>query len=269
MITTQAQYSSQLSSKSSLLTETKRIMAELGRGYPPNEVRRMVLEDNILKKRTLRTRESIWDTLHKRFISSKDPEVLAALLEVVNSRLPERDRQLVLFYELAKARPLIYDLTVGPLYELYFAGRSSVDKADLLAWLEEAEAAGHEEIAGWSAQTRGKVASNYLTIARDFGLLEGKQRKRFSRMYVPLPAFLYVLYRLKDEELPPKAIVGSTDFRLFLMDDQDISVLLGEAAREGYVDYQRAGDIVDLSFNYGSLSEVVDELTSEVQRVRG
>lgn len=69
------------------------------------------------------------------------------------------------------------------------------------------------------------MASNYLTIARDFGLLEGAQRKIFTRLYVPLPSFVYVLYRLKDKGRSNKAIVTSDDFKLFLMDQRDVYLL--------------------------------------------
>jgi hypothetical protein len=52
------------------------------------------------------------------------------------------------------------------LYGMYEQGWLGVGKENVLAWLERAEAAGHDEIAGWSPQTRGKVTSNYLTAAR-------------------------------------------------------------------------------------------------------
>ena len=83
-------------------------------------------------------------------------------------------------------------------------------------------------IGEWSPQTTDKVASNYLTIARDFGLLEGTQRKVFTRLYVPLPTFVYVLYRLRDEGRPTKSIVTSDDFKLFLMDQRDVYLLLDD-----------------------------------------
>jgi hypothetical protein len=228
-------------------------------------VRDLVIEENLLLKRTASTRQRIWRVLFTRYFSGRDPKELALLARVVTSFLPERVRHLILFYELAKARPLIYDLTVDCLYGLYTKGRSTVGKSDILAWLEEAEEAGHEEIAGWSPQTRNKVASNYLTIARDFGLLEGSQHKSFARIFVPLPTFVYVLYRLKDQGLGARAIVESPDFRLFLLDERDVFLLLGEATRAGYVTFQQAGDIYTLTFKYDDTFEVVDELIRQVQ----
>lgn len=257
-------YSSNLGNKASLLNETKQVFSQYASSESVDYVRDLVLEDNLLLKSTLSNRKRVWETIFTRYFSGRDEESIRRLARVVNSSLPEQARHLILFYELAKATPLVYDITVDALYKMYQEGRSAVTKGDILAWLEEAEQAGHDEIEGWSPQTRGKVASNYLTIVRDFGLLEGKRRKVFAPLYVPLPTFLYVLYRLKDEGQSTTSILQSPDFRLFLMDERDIALLLEEATRAGYVTYQSAGDIHDLKFHYQNTLEVVDELTGQV-----
>jgi hypothetical protein len=258
-------YSSSVSGKASLLAETMKIMQELAAEVPIEVVKEYVFDHNLLLKRTLATRKAAWEVIYTRYISERDPQELRFVARITASSLPERDRHLILFYELAKKLPLIYDLTADCLYDLYDGGRSSVSKADVLAWLDRVQVDGHDEIGQWSPQTRDKVASNYLTVARDFGLLEGTQRKAFARLYVPLPTFVYVLYRLKDEGQTTKAIISSDDFKLFLMDQRDVYMLLDEATRAGYVSFQRAGDVYDLAFHYGSLTEVVDELIRQVQ----
>jgi hypothetical protein len=258
-------YSSSLSGKGSLLRETLQVMAALAADGSLKEVRSLVTEDNLLLKQTMHTRRAVWEAIHLRYFSGKTPLAIHTLARLVASSLPERDRYLILFYELAKSLPLVYDLTADCLYTLYTGGRSSVDKADVLAWLDRAQSNGHDEIGGWSPQTKGKVASNYLTIVRDFGLLEGTQRKCFTRLYVPLPTFVYVLYRLKSEGQPTKAIVTSDDFKLFRMDQRDVYLLLDEATRAGHVTFQRAGDVYDLTFHYRNLTEVADELARQVQ----
>ena len=101
-------------------------------------------------------------------------------------------------------------------------------------------------------------------MARDFGLLQGRQRKTFSRLYMPLPAFVYLVYHLKDEGYSDRAIVAADDYRLFLMDQRDVLLSFDEATRSGYLAFQRAGDIYDLSFRYRDLAEVTDELVRQV-----
>jgi len=240
-------------------------MAALAAGNSLEEVRTLVVEDNILLKQTIQTRGTTWRVIHARYLSGRAAPAIHTLARLAASQLPERDRHLILFYELAKSLPLVYDLTTDCLYSLYMDGRSSVDKTDVLAWLDRAQDDDHDEISGWSPQTRDKVASNYLTIARDFGLLEGTQRKVLTRLYIPLSAFVYALYRINGEGHPTKAMVTSDDFKLFLMDQWDVYLLLDEATRAGYVTFQRAGDVYDLTFHYRDLTEVVDELARQVQ----
>lgn len=263
-MTSDGNYSSNLGNKASLLGETKQVFTQYVNSGSVDYVRDLVLEDNLLLKNTMSNRKRVWETIFTRYFSGRDEEAIMRLARLVNSPLPEQAKHLILFHELAKATPLVYDLTVGALYDMYHAGRSSVTKADILQWLEGAEEAGHDEIGGWSPQTRGKVASNYLTIVRDFGLLEGKQRKTFTTLYVPLPAFVYVLYRLKDEGQNATSIMESPDFRLFLMEQRDVVLLLEEAARASFVTFQQAGDIVDLRFHYENTAEAVDELIRQV-----
>ena len=207
----QRRYSSQISSKSSLINETFQVMSALADGNSVDQVRDLALKDNLLFKQTKQTNQTVWKAIYLRYLSGRTTNEIQTLAHTVASSLPERARLLVLFYEFARVVPLVYDLAVRCLYNLFEEGRSSIDKTDILAWLERAQANGHDEIGEWSPQTQGKVASNFLTIARDFGLLEGRQRKTFSRVYVPLPAFVYVLYRLKEDNETTKGIVESED----------------------------------------------------------
>jgi len=257
-------YTSSLSGKAALLAETEQVLAYLAESGSVAKVRERVIEDNLLLKRTRGTRKAIWDKINTRYLADRDPETISVLANIVSSFLPERARHLILFYELAHSDRLVYDLTVDALYNLYQSGQATVRKEDILDWLQQAATAGHTEIEEWSPQTRGKVASNYLTIVRDFGLLEGTRPKSFAHFYVPLATFVYVLYRLKGEGLNDRAILESTDFCLFLLNERDISLLLEEATRAGYITFQRAGDIYDLTFHYHSLAEVVDELTGQI-----
>jgi hypothetical protein len=257
-------YSSNLSSKAALVSETEQVLLEYNNCHDLSTVRSLVIEYNLLLKRTESTRKRVWGTIYGRYFSDRPAAVIDALASIAASALPQRDRHHILFYELAQGKPLVYDLTTDCLYGLYERGRSSVTKEDIQAWLDQAEAQGHKEITGWSPQTRDKVASNYLTIARDFGLLEGTQRKTFNRVFVPVSTFVYVLYRLKDQGFNARAIVESRIWRLFLMDARDVGLLLEEATRAGYVTFQQAGDIYSLTFHYADTVEVVDELIRQV-----
>ena len=82
-------------------------------------------------------------------------------------------------------------------------------------------------------------------------------------MYVPREAFVYALYHHKDRGIEGKALINSTDWRLFLLNEHEVILLLEDAANGGFIHFRRAGDIYDLRFVYKDLREVVQEITDE------
>ena len=190
-------YSSALSSKGALLDETLTILRQIDAGCGVDEVRGMVMDDDLLHKTTMYTRRSSWNNIHARFLI--DPE-FATLLSSMVVHAPDRQTgRLILLYEFCRSSAILHDTTVHCIYPRYAAGYSAISTADMQNHFDDVSAQ-HPELADWSPQTRDKVASNILTILRDFGLLRGARPKQFARLYVSLPAFVYVLYRIAGAE---------------------------------------------------------------------
>ena len=261
-MTADVQYSSTLSSKGALLNETLVVLRQIAQGHSPDEVRAMIMDRDLLGKMTVRTREAVWENIHARYLSDGDHARILARMVV---HAPDRQTaRLVLFYELCRSTPVLRDTTIHCVYPRYAAGHSSIDKADVHRYFDNI-AAEHPELTAWSPQTRDKVVSNILTILRDFGLLEGGQRKQFSRLYVPLPAFVYVLYRLAEDGLTtPQELLHAEEWRLFLLEPADVVTLLDEATAAGHCTFRHQGDIYTLDLRYPSLEACVEALTGEV-----
>ncbi len=167
-------YSSMLSGKGALLDETLAVLQKIDRGHSLDQVRAMVMDHDLLGKMTMSTRESVWDHVHARYLTNGDHARLLARMVV---HAPDRQTErLVLFYEPCRSSPILRDTTIYCVYPHYAAGYSSIDKADIQGY-SDGIAAEHPELTAWPPQTGGKVVSNILTILRDFGLLEGSQRK--------------------------------------------------------------------------------------------
>jgi len=262
MAPTTPSYSSTLSGKGALLDETLAVLRQIDCGHSLDQVRAMVMDHDLLAKMTMSTRQSVWKHIHARYLSDGDPSrVLARMVVHAPDRQTER---LVLFYELCRSLPVVRDTTVRCVYPRYAAGYSGIDKTDIQRYFDDI-AAGHPELTEWSPQTRDKVVSNILTILRDCGLLEGAQPKWFSRLYVPLPAFVYVLYRLAGDGLTtPHELLDVEDWRLFFLEPADVVGLLDEATAAGHCTFKHRGGIYTLDLHYPSLEACVEALTGEV-----
>jgi hypothetical protein len=255
-------YTATLSGKSAMLEETFAVLAELDRGHTVVEIKNMVLQEDLLGKLTASTRKSMWDHLHTRYLVAQ-PRA-ATLARMVTRSTDRRAALLVLFYELCRSLPVLHDAVLGCVYPRYAAGYSTIGKADLQQHFDRLSDQ-HPEIGEWSPQTREKVVSNILTILRDFGLLTGSQSKQFTRLYVPLPAFVYAVYRLADSGVcTAQELLAHPDWRLFLLEPADVEHLLMEASVAGYCTYKARGDVYILDLRYPSLEACVETLTREV-----
>jgi hypothetical protein len=255
-------YSATVSGKSTLLEETLIVLRELDRGRSIAEVKTSVMDDDLLGKATRSTCRSIWDHLHTRYLGDeRRASVLARLVTHSNDR---QAVNLVLFYEMCRSLPVLHDATIRCVYSRFVDGFSGVSKADLQHFFDESVES-HPELDTWSPQTRDKVVSNILTILRDVGLLAGAQSKRFTRLYVPLSAFAYVLYRLADDGTrTAQGVLAHEDWRLYLLESGDVQALLVEASAAGYCTFKVQGDVYSLDLRYPSLEACVEALAGEI-----
>ncbi|HIQ04670.1 MAG TPA: DUF1819 family protein [Anaerolineae bacterium] len=255
-------YSSALSGKGALLEETLAILRWIDQGYSTEQVRAMVIEQDLLGKMTLSTRRSVWKRIRERYL--RDEHRARVLARMVVHAPDHQTEKLVLFYEFCRATPLLRDVTIECVYPRYAAGYAGIDKTAVQQYFDHIAHA-HPELTTWSPQTRKKVVSNLLTILRDFGLLRGTQRKEFTRLYVPLPAFVYVLYRLADNGvIAPRQVLEAKDWRLFFLDKLDVTMLMGEATAAGHCTFKHQGNVYTLDLRYPSLEACVEALTAEV-----
>ncbi|MBN1814110.1 MAG: DUF1819 family protein [Anaerolineae bacterium] len=254
------QYNSTMAGKGAFLSDVKIVLREIGTGQSQGHIRQAVIEGNLLDHETIYSRTTVWGEIFRRYISGRDPKHVATLSRMVAGCASSAAVDLVLLCEYCQIDALMYDLTADCTYGLYQNARTVIDKTDVSEWLIRQESR-HPEIAEWSPQTRGRLIRGYLSAIRDFGLVTGVKQKEFHKLYVPREAFVYALYHQKDRGIEGKALIYSTDWRLFLLSEREVVFLLEDAASGGFVSFRRAGDIYDLQFLYRDLHEVVYAIT--------
>lgn len=255
-------YTSAISSKGSLFEETLFVFNLIDQGLNTTAIRERIVEQSLIGGTTKSTRESIWENIHKRYLGNED--ILPVLAQMIVNAPNTQTQKLIMFYEFCLSTPILYDVTIDCIYPRYANGYSAINKSIIQQYFNKI-ASDHPELAEWSPQTRDKLASNILTILRDFGLLKGIQRKEFTRVYVPLPSFIYVLYRLIDNGLTtPQQLLETKDWKLFFLEKVDVVLLLDEATTAGHCTFKHRGDLYTLDLNYHSLEVCVDALTTKI-----
>lgn len=227
----------------------------------PAEFQSRAIEENLLGKSSRkRMLDLVKNVLARRYFVDATELPGRHILALVRAELPQEVVRDVLYYHAALAEHLLYRVATELLFDLREQGISGVDTLRVARWIREREAAG--EVPAYSEVVLAKVAQSALTALRDFGVLEGKVKKRIAPLRVPHEVIGYVAYALRDEDLPARRIVQHPDWRLFLLNSREAEDAILEGARHRHYTYSAAGDIRRFDWHYDSLDEYVASLAA-------
>ncbi len=86
-----------------------------------------------------------------------------------------------------------------------------------------------------------RVAQGLLSTLRDFGVLQGEVHKRIAPAYLPVEAFAYVAFYLKQHQPSGARLIDSPDWTLFFLPREGVERFLFEAHQRGLLEYHAAG----------------------------
>lgn len=215
----------------------------------------------------------------ENFIGASSATWLRDVAKVLNRRFePDgRDRALVVLAksgcDLAEWKPLLLwhitrdeflvrDFLQNWLFPAYDSGAFRVRPEELHAYLQGIGKRGATTEHAWTEQTMKRVAAGLLKIAVDFGLLRGSVVKEFASFHLPERSFVYLLHALRDEKLSPSKVVGSPDWRMFLMRPGDVEHELLRLHQFRKLEYQVAGSLVELSLPCTSSREYAERMVA-------
>lgn len=242
-------YSARNSSKGALLAESAQIFDALARGVPKPELRPLALSGKLLPQGAHSNRERIFDTLSHRYLSHGIPWILADLTEAVRGGPRSSEFVSLLYLHYALRDHLTFDFVTDVLWARRQQGKLLVGREDLLALLESA-AQTQPQISRWAESSRRYLAGSILTALRDFGLLQGIQKKRLSELALPLPLGTaeHLLRLMHMEGLRGREVLQDPAWRLFMLGEPDVVHILSRLAQARRIGFERSGTTVILHF---------------------
>ena len=69
----------------------------------------------------------------------------------------------------------------------------------------------------WSDTTIIRVAQELLATLRDFGVLQGAVKKKIAPAYLPVEAFAYIMFYLKQHQPSGAKLIELPDWKLFFL----------------------------------------------------
>jgi hypothetical protein len=209
-------FASNNSSKTGIIDEIGVYLSSLERTGDPAATRAELL-DGGLGQKSRSGRETIVRIIQDRLVRWSPPWwVLEDLVEYARDYDRTKLRAGLLLHTI-RQDTLLNDFVHLVIVPRWKDGNHFISRSDMQAFLDKAEPQ-HPEISRWSVQTREKLAGNALSILRDYGLLEGEQRKHIVEPTVPHEVSAHLVRLLQEEGIPTEEIPYHPDWQIWLMD---------------------------------------------------
>jgi BrxA len=239
-------YSSRNTSKGALVDETAKVLNELLRADVIADVRRQVLTGSLLPQRSRNTRRHIWTAINRRYLNLMPNWAVDDLAGSARGSLNNRSLISLIYLHFCLRDRLTYDFVTRVVWRHWLQNRLNISREDVLSFLDEA-AGEHPQIRVWSTSSRLKLAGNVLTALRDFGMLEGVQRKLIIKPDLPAVTAEHLVRLEATEGLKGVEVLQSSDWKLFLRTENEVAELLQKLSSPGGIRFERVGTTVLLN----------------------
>ena len=211
-----------------------------------------VRRENLLGKASRSRVEDVLAIFRQRFLTQE--AVTRALVLLVTEKVPTASLNRILYFHAAISDRLVRDVVVQVLQPLQARGITHIDVVEiqkpLKKWVDQGLTTGH-----WSEPTIVRITQGLLSALRDFGVLQGAVKKRIAPTYLPVEAFAYVMFYLKQHQPSGAKLLDLDDWRLFFLPREGVERFLFEAHQRGLLEYHAAGSVTRLTFPARTLEE--------------
>jgi hypothetical protein len=245
-------YTSRIIKAGALLPDTKTLLSHWVVSESVQTNLQRLQRENIFGKASRSRVDDIVAIFRQRYLA--EPSVTRALVTLVQLRLPASALDRILYFHAARADRLLHDIVTEILVPMNGGGRGdiSVDEIQktLGQWVDEGKTT-----SAWTVYTTGRVARGLMSALRDFGILQGAVHKRIAPVYLPIAAFCYIIFYLKQHQPSGVKLVEHPDWRLFFLSREAVERSLFEAHQHCLLEYHAAGSVTRLSFPADTLED--------------
>jgi hypothetical protein len=258
MVTNAAPYSSKIIKASALLPDTKLLLAQWNLSDNVETNLRCIRQENLFGKASRSRVAEILAIFKQRYLG--DPEVLAALVTLVQADMSATILDPILYFLTVQADPLLYAVVTEVLAPLIGRGQPEIYVTDMEDWLRKQMAGGKTQ-GTWTEVTTNRAARSILATLRDFHLLEGQVKKRLALLYLPVPSFAFIAFMLNRTQRSGDRLLHNPVWQMFFLSEQAVEHFFFEAHQEQLLEYHAAGRVIRIEFPAPTLKEYAYALT--------
>jgi len=247
-----APYTSRIIKAGALLADTRALLASWDVSVPVEKNLQRLRRQNLFGKASRSRVEDILGIFRQRYLAEE--AVLRALVALTKGGFSSAALDRALYFHAARADLLLHHTVTEFLLPLQTQGVRELDINDIQAtvakWVDEGKTTTR-----WGENTILRVSQGLLSTLRDFGILNGAVKKRIAPAYVPVEAFAYVMFYLKQEQPSGAELLAHPEWRLFFLSREAVERLLIEAQQRDLLEYHAAGSVTRLTFPAATLEE--------------
>jgi hypothetical protein len=238
-------YTSRLQ-KGGALLEDLRALVRIWQDAPRSQLTEEVVRKNVLgKKSRMRVRDTLKRAFLPRLVLGDPPKAWKIVRPLEDNGTPLEVVRPIYYWLTARNDQMMREFVTEYLLPEKRNAGQSVAVEEVVAFIRSRlRKAGRH----WSDSVTLKVARGLLSALRDFGILEGKAKKRVAGAYLPTEAFVYIASALHRMGFSGRHLAGHPDWKLFLLTPGEVERLFLEADQLGLLHYQAAGSIVRIDF---------------------
>jgi len=251
-------YSSKIIKAGALLPDTKALLSAWDPALSVSENLQRVRQQNLLGKKSRSRAEDILAIFRQRYLTEE--AVALALASIVKNQSNSNTLDRILYFHSVRADLLLRDVVIKLLVPRWSRGTMEIDVQEiesvLRKWVEEGKTSG-----AWGDYTVRRVTQGVLSTLRDFGVLQGAVKKRIAPAYLPVQAFAYIAFYLKQHQPSGAKLLDLVDWKLFFLSREGVERFFLEAHQHGLLEYHVAGSVTRLTFPVETLEEYANVLS--------
>ncbi len=230
--------------KGGALLEDMRLLVRSWSEDNQHHQRDMLIAENVLGKESrARAADTYRRAFVPRFIQGNPPNAWKIVRALEDENVSVDILRPVYYWITARSDPLLYDFVCDDLIRR--SSHEEIRTSETAHWIIKQLAATGKS---WTPTVTLKVARGVLATLRDFGILEGRAKKRLAASYLPVDSFAYLAFALHHEGTSGRGLVEHSDWRLFLLAPPLVERMFLEADRAGLLEFHAAGRIARVEF---------------------
>jgi hypothetical protein len=249
-------YRTGLEAVGAVIPETIAVLGEYARMEDWDQVKRAVIKENLLMKRSSKRIRRILKAVKRRYLMN--PSMLPGvgqLARAIISDIPIASKAQVLYPYHCRSDLLVEQSILRLVSPRVMTGLSQeLTSQDVREFLVT-ERKAHPELRQWSDYLRRRWSRGFLSFLRDYGFMEPAPSNQLIKQTVRTESFAFFLLNLLWRGATPRSILNDNLWRLFMLTDAELESLLSKTQAAGWLHYLRADNIIELSPSCSSFEE--------------